>query len=123
VNASLKAQHAYAAHAPSTRSAKAIEYQAIARVTHQLKSAAQRGHQAFPQLAVALELNRRLWRVLALDVASDGNALPEPLRLQILGLAEFTFAHTRDVLARRETVDPLIDVNTAMLRGLNSGKR
>ncbi|MHA6327111.1 flagellar biosynthesis regulator FlaF [Roseivivax sp. CAU 1753] len=66
----------------------------------------------------ALSDNRRLWTALAADVSAGGNALPDELRARIFFLAEFTETHSRKVLRGRASVLPLLEVNTAILRGL-----
>ncbi|WP_114964755.1 flagellar biosynthesis regulator FlaF [Alkalilacustris brevis] len=112
------ASTAYASPGAPTRTPRASEYDAIARITARLKSAAERGDQGFAQLAAALHENRRLWLILASDVAGKENALPPNLRAQILYLAAFTEQHSRKVLANQAAADALIDVNTAVMRGL-----
>jgi flagellar protein FlaF len=93
----------------------------LAGITHRLQDAAKNGRDGFIDLVEALNDNRRLWTIFASDVADDGNELPEDLRARILYLAEFTFQHTRKVLARRAGVSPLLEINTAILRGLRNG--
>jgi flagellar protein FlaF len=56
--------------------------------------------------------------MLAADVAEPDNGLPQELRARIFYLAEFTADHSRKVLRGGETVDALVDINTAMMRGL-----
>ncbi|MCK0140093.1 flagellar biosynthesis regulator FlaF [Aliiroseovarius sp. F47248L] len=94
---------------------RGIEYDAFAKVTHQLSRAPSTG---FANLAAALHENRRLWTLLAADVADDGNALPNELRARIFFLAEFTADHSRKILSEGEDVSVLVDVNTAIMRGL-----
>ena len=102
----------------STKTPRQIEYQAFARVTKDLRLAAQRDDD-FPRLAAALHQNTRLWSVLAGDVMGAKNDLPELLRAQIFYLAKFTRAHTRKVLDGTGSTDALIEVNMSVMRGLN----
>lgn len=118
MNALQMAKTAYASNKAPIRTPRGIEYEAFARVTHRLKSAAERGKPGFPALAEALHLNRKLWTMLAADVAENDNGLPRELRARIFYLNEFTTQHSRKVLRGDETVDALIDINTAMMRGL-----
>lgn len=111
------AQKAYAQTA-TIRSPRTVEYEAFAKITHQLKTAAQQGKSGFAMLASALHENRKLWTLLATNVADPDNALPESLRAQLFYLAEFTHQHSAKVLTGKERVRPLIDVNMAVLRGL-----
>ena len=61
----------------------------------------------------------RLWSTLALDVADPDNALPAALRAQLFYLFEFTEVHSRRLLGRDgASPDILVEINTAVLRGL-----
>jgi len=116
VNASLRAHEAYAPTVVPLKSARRIEYDVIARITYRLKAAIEKG--SFAELVEALDENRNLWRILAIDVADPANELPKDLRARIFYLAEFTDAHTSKVIRRTDTAVPLLEVNTAILRGL-----
>jgi len=118
VNAFDRAQKAYSSPASPTRTLRGTEYDAFARITHRLKAAKAAGSQAFPALAMALQDNRSLWSVLAADVADDSNALPLKLRRQIYSLATFVAKYTSRVLQGAAAADALIDINTAIMRGL-----
>lgn len=116
MNASLKAQQAYAPNSAPIRSSRGVEYDVIARITFRLKKAVEEGK--FGPLVEALHENRNLWRVLAIDVASSENQLPTDLRARLFYLAEFTDQHTSKVIGREESAIPLLEINTAILRGL-----
>ncbi len=116
------AQQAYAQANAPTRTPRKIEYDAIARITFQLKAAAQKGKKEFPALVAAIHENRKLWTLLATMVADPQNELPESLRAQIFYLAEFTRQHSSRVLSGEESVRPLLEVNAAILKGLRGGE-
>lgn len=118
MNATTLAKTAYSAPDQATRTARGTEYEVFARITHRLKTAAALGDAGFSTLARALHDNRRLWSTLAADVAGPGNLLPAPLRARIFYLAEFTSQHTRKVLAGDCGAEVLVDINTAIMRGL-----
>lgn len=119
MNAQALAHRAYAQSAAPTRTPRSAEYEVIARVTHRLKAAAQEaGKRLSPALAEALHDNRRMWTTLAADVAGDGNGLPAELRARLFYLAEYTRLHTSKVLAGQASVASLLEINTAILRGL-----
>ena len=118
MNALQMAKTAYATNKAPIRTPRGIEYEAFARVTHRLKAAAAHGRAGFTELAQALHLNRQLWSMLAADVAEPDNGLPQELRARVFYLSEFTAEHSRKVLRRHETVDALVEVNTAIMRGL-----
>lgn len=71
-------------------------------------------------MAEAIHENRRLWTILASDVVDKENGLPAQLRAQIFYLAEFTESHSRKVLAKEATADALVEINTAVMRGLRT---
>ncbi|KIC40712.1 flagellar biosynthesis regulator FlhF [Ruegeria sp. ANG-R] len=112
------AHRAYAQSAAPTRTPRDTEYEAISRITHRLKTAAARKATDFAGFVQALHENRRLWSVLATDVANSDNALPNNLRARIFYLAEFTEQHSSQVLGNKATVEPLLEINMAVLRGL-----
>ena len=120
MNALSQAQRAYSAVSAPTRTARSTEYEAVARITHQMQSADAKGSAGFAALVEALHANKKLWRIFAIDVADAANPLPKDLKARIFYLAEFTQQHTSKVLARRESVAPLLEINTAILRGLRS---
>ena len=118
MNAQSLAQRAYSAASTPVRTPRSTEYEAVARITKRMKTAAAMGAAGFPALAAALYDNKKLWSIFATDVADPGNRLPAELRARIFYLAEFTMKHTSEVLSRRASVTPLLEINTAVLRGL-----
>ena len=117
MNAYQMARTAYGS-ATEVRTERGVEYDVFARVTAALKTAAAAGKQNFAAFAKALDDNRRLWTILATDVADKGNELPQELRAQIFYLAEFTLHQTRRVLRGEVSADVLIEINTSIMRGL-----
>ena len=116
------AMRAYAQFGSPTKTDRQAEYDTIARVTHELKNAAKDAAANFPRLAAALHKNNQLWTLLAADVSDAQNGLPKDLRARILYLAEFTKRHSAQVLGKTADAAPLIEINTAILRGLNNKK-
>jgi flagellar protein FlaF len=110
------AQRAYAPTSAPTRSERSVEYEVIARITSRLKSAIEKADRV--KLIHALHENRELWRVLAIDIASSENLLSKDLRARIFYLAEFTDHHSSKVIRDKVSAVPLLEVNTAILRGL-----
>ncbi|MEM6972334.1 MAG: flagellar biosynthesis regulator FlaF [Pseudomonadota bacterium] len=107
---------AYGVAREATATPRAIEYDAFSRVTGGLTAASSADDYA--RLASALHDNLRLWTTLAADLAGDGNAYPAALRGQLISLARFVQRHSQAVLAQKATVAPLIEINTAVMRGL-----
>ncbi len=118
MNAMNMAKTAYATSQTTIRTPRGIEYEAFARITHRLKSAAEKGAAGFGQLAQAVHENRQLWALLAADVAERENGLPPELRARIFYLAEFTNHHSRKVLKDGSEAAVLLEINTAIMRGL-----
>lgn len=121
MNALLKAKSAYSAAKAPTRTPKSLEYDVIARITHRIVAAAQKGPKGFPTLVAALHDNRRLWGIFEADLLQGDNPLPLDLKERIFYLAEFTRHHTSLVLSRKADVRALVEINTAIMRGLRSG--
>lgn len=122
MNAQTMAKTAYSGAQNQVRTPRGIEYEAFARITHRLRKAAELGKPGFGPLAQAIHENRRLWTMLAADVAENGNALSQDLRARIFYLAEFTQAHSRKVLTNEAEADVLIEINTAIMRGLRGSE-
>lgn len=123
MNALDMARTAYASPGTPARTLRGIEYDVFARVTHRLKSALVKGRNDVPALAQALHENRQLWATLAADVAGPDNQLPPPLRAQLFYLYEFTDQHSVKVLNGSASAEVLVDINTAVMRGLRSEGR
>lgn len=109
---------AYSRPELATRTPRSIEYDLLARTTQRLSVAWQHRREDFADFAGALNDNLRLWSTLAADVAEPENGLPAPLRAQLFYLYEFTAEHSRAVLDNRGSVEVLVDINTAVMRGL-----
>lgn len=119
MNAILRAQDAYRRQTQAIRTERSIEYDAFARITHRLKATASLGPGGFGELVSALHANRRLWTVLVTDVADKNNPLPPEMKARIVYLAEFTRLHGGKVLRGEASIDALIDINSAIMRGLS----
>lgn len=113
-------QLAHAAYSQPTspvRDARGTEAAAFERITARLV-AASKPNISVQAKATALHENRQLWTVLASDAVDAENGLSPGLRAQILYLYEFTQLHTRKVLRGEDSAQALIEINTAVLRGL-----
>lgn len=123
MNHAQQARRAYGAARTGTITPRTAEYDAFARVTARLDAPRSGGAEDYPQLAGALHDNCRLWLALARDLVSDGNRLPEDVRLRLIALAGFVQTHTAQVLRDEAEAAPLIDVNRAIMRGLSSERQ
>ena len=52
-------------------------------------------------------------------LADPQNPLPQSLRAQVVYLAQFCHHHSSAVLNANASLQPLIDINTAIMRGLS----
>ena len=68
----------------------------------------------------AIDANRRLWNMLAADCATPENKLPITLRGQIISLAMWVARYSSEVLRDGADLEPLIDINRAMMEGLGA---
>lgn len=118
----ISAQKAYSRPDAPVRTPRGIEYELLARATQRMTSTNARREQDFPAFVAALSDNNRLWSVLGADVADPANGLPNKLRAQLFYLSRFTAEHTRSILDGKASVQVLIDINTAVMRGLRGGE-
>ena len=108
---------AYGAASRALGTPRSLEYQVFSRVTGQLKRALDEDR-PFAELAAALHDNHRLWTALTADLAHHDNALPPALKRQLVELARFSLAHGAKVLRREAEAGVLVEINTAVMRGL-----
>ena len=118
MNIAEQAQHAYAPKTSVLRTGRSAEHHLFSEVTSRLRNASIHQSLNFPAFAEAVHANRAVWTHLASQVADDDNELSEDLRARIFYLAEFTSFHSRKVLKGEADAGPLIEINTAMMRGL-----
>jgi flagellar protein FlaF len=109
---------AYAQPSTPIRTARAAEYEVIARITQRLTTAVRHKNTDFPGFISALAENEQLWSTLGADVASKENGLPEALRARLFYLYRFTAEHSRNVRNGTADAGVLVEINTAVLRGL-----
>lgn len=115
------AQAAYAQPASPIRTHRGTEVAAFEKVTSRLIATSQ-PNGSMAARATAIHENRQLWTLLASDAADPENILPAQLRAQILYLCEFTHLHSRQVLNGSADLAPLIEINTAVMRGLRGNE-
>jgi len=114
--------HAYKDFAPdsSVKSAKDNEADVILSITRDMKRSAQMKDRDFNAFVSAVHTNRRLWILLASDVANPKNVLPNKLKANIIYLSEFVQVHSGKVLQKDGDVEALVEINLSVLRGLAS---
>ena len=110
-------QNAYGDATRAMGTPRNVEYQVFSQITGRLNRASAEGR-PFSDLAMALHENLRLWTIIATDVTSAANGLPVQLRGQLADLSKFTRSHTQKVLRQEADAAILIEINTAVMRGL-----
>jgi len=93
------------------------EYRLFGHVTGALMNAQRSGAAGGP-LAEVLDWNRTLWRTLAADCLDDRNKLPHELRANIVSLSLWVTKYSKEVNRTGASLDPLIEVNRAIMQGL-----
>ena len=121
MNVQTMAQMAYAQAVTPIRTDRGTEFELFVRITRALRNAST-ARVDFKQLSQAILENRRLWNTLAADLAEPDNPYPDELKGMILNLANFTELHSSKVLAGKATTETLVEINTAMMRGLREGE-
>lgn len=70
------------------------------------------------KMVEAVYMNNRLWNILAADLASPDNRLPQDLRGRLISLALWSLKYGAKVMAGEAEVSPLIQVNKEIMAGL-----
>lgn len=102
----------------SAENPRETEYRLFAQVTQALITANKEGRKNLATFIEALDWNRKLWSALAVDCSSDGNQLSMPLRAQIISLSLWVSRFSSEAARTGASLEPLIDVNKAIMAGL-----
>lgn len=100
-------------------SPRACERRLINEVTAELISAAKSGMTG-AALMPALHRNREMWNTFSVLCADDDNALPPEVRAGIVSLAGWVSRYTSNVVAGKDCIDPLVEVNQLLSEGLQN---
>ena len=100
---------------------RATEYRLLGDVSAEMVTAWERGHRG-AALMPALHRNREMWSTFAAVCGTVGNGLPDSLRASIISISLWVDRFTSDVVAGREPIDALLEVNRAVREGL-AGER
>jgi flagellar biosynthesis activator protein FlaF len=101
-----------------TRTDRGGEYAVFAKVTAALRAVDPSDQEQYPALVKATYDHMRLWDALEDDLRLEENALPVPLKAQLIGLSAFVRRQTLLIAAGKGSLDALIDINTAIMKGL-----
>ncbi len=109
---------AYQKAQSTTEDSRSAEYRLFGLVTGALMDASTETRGSM-KLVEAIDWNRRLWSTLAADCADDNNALPVPVRAQIISLSLWVSRYSSQVIRGQAAVDPLVDINRTIMQGLS----
>lgn len=102
-----------------TERPRAVEQRLMTEITQEMigtRLAGFRGSQLMP----ALHRNREVWSAFSAVCSAQGNLLPPDLRARMISLSIWVDRYTSDVIAGRDSIDDLIDVNLAIIEGLGA---
>jgi len=115
----LSAYQAARARAETPRSA---ELRLLGEITGEMMEAEQQGLKG-AMLMSSLHRNRQVWNAFSNDCTDPNNGLPRELRAQIVSLALWVDRFTSDVIAGRERIRELIELNRTIMEGLRGSQR
>lgn len=118
--AGTQARHLYGNPARATMSDRTNEADLFRRSIADLREIAKSDEGLTPQKAEKLSRNLSLWDALCVDLVSLGNSLPDELKNSLIDLGNFVRQHTINLYSGRGDVDVLIDINVAILKGLEA---
>lgn len=95
------------------------ERRLVAEITGEMITDWEKGYRG-AQLMPVLHRNREMWGLFSSACATAGNELPPQVRASIISLALWVDRFTSDVVAGREEIASLVDVNQDLLEGLMS---
>ncbi|KTF68416.1 flagellar biosynthesis regulator FlaF [Sphingomonas sp. HT-1] len=114
--------NAYQAARSRAETPRAAELRLMREITGEMMAAHDAGLKgAF--LMPALYRNREMWSVFVTDCGTRGNNLPNDLRAKIISLGLWVDRFTSDVVAGRESVMALVEVNRSVMEGLAGQER
>ena len=113
-----EAKRAYSNLDLPVQTSRQSEYQIFAKITGQLQAAAAMEDFDVQKRALVIYENQKLWLALQEDLRHPDNAFPDQLKAGLISLAIFTQTYSSKVLLGSEDIQPLIDLNICMMRGL-----
>jgi len=114
-----RAREAYKQTITETEEPREIERKVFLQIIGELERASKEDQ--FPPSNFALDAlsrNQKLWGELMFDCAYKDNPLPDQLKAGIISLALFVDRHTPHVISGEKTIEPLLEINRNIIRGL-----
>lgn len=109
--------HAYQRARTMIESPRATECRLMTQITGDMMSARDAGLTGGALMPV-LHRNREVWETFASACRAPGNQLPDALRASIISIGLWVDRFTSDVVAGRDSIDELINVNRSIVEGL-----
>lgn len=104
-----------------TESPRSTERRLMLQITGDMIAARDAGLTGLA-LAPVLFRNREVWNAFSDACATTGNRLPNGLRASIISIGLWVERYSSAVIAGRDDVGPLIDVNREVIDGLSAGQ-
>lgn len=104
-----------------TESPRQTEYRIFGQMNVRLKKAKEGGRTS--EIIQAVAWNRRFWLALQMDLAMEGNKLPDQLRAQLISMSIFIDKYSGKVIRGEEDIDLLIELNQNIMAGLSPNAR
>jgi flagellar protein FlaF len=101
---------------------RSTEHRLLGEITAGLMHARDHGLSG-PALMDVLHRNREVWQTFAADCMLPSNGLPAQLRASIISISLWVDRHISLVMAGREELEPLIDINRMVMQGLEGDAR
>ncbi|MGB3454754.1 MAG: flagellar biosynthesis regulator FlaF [Litorimonas sp.] len=114
----LSAHAAYGTAGRDMGSDSDIEIQVFRTAISKLRPLTGPDFKLTPDAARTLSENLKLWDILTADIASPDNTLADALAAQLISLGLFVRNHTLALYRGEGSADVLVDINTAVLKGL-----
>ncbi|OAN57268.1 flagellar biosynthesis regulator FlaF [Sphingomonas sp. TDK1] len=109
--------NAYQAARSRAETPRSAELRLMREITGEMMNAHEAGLKG-ALLMPSLYRNREMWSVFSTDCGTPGNGLPNELRAQIISLSLWVDRFTSHVVAGRESILELIEVNRTVMEGL-----
>lgn len=113
----MRGYAAYAKVQNTTESPRRVEHRLLSQVNATLREVASRPDD-LPKLYDALIWNKKVWDAFMLDLTDENNRLPGETKQILIRLSAWVTKHTFAVMDRDARIEPLIEVNDAILEGL-----
>jgi flagellar protein FlaF len=101
-----------------TERPRAVEQRLMTEITQEMMGAQRAGMKGV-QLMPSLDRNREVWSVFSAVCGAQGNQLPAELRAKMISLSLWVDRYTSEVIAGRDSIDNLIEVNLSVIEGLS----